>query len=248
MVRIVICAAERSEGLHLRHIVDAYATSRGFYNVDVLVMNSREEFASLLSLLKPNFFDMALCQMDGRCSDMSLDEIYRTASGVRAIAPKTRFVFMSSDKRLANCAYKAEGRFLQLPLEQEDFERVVGKAIDEVFLSHRNIFAVKSGKTVVNVNLDDVSFVEAGKKGPVIHLPVSSVLVTRSTLQLLYDRLEQASDSFMKVGGSFIVNLENMRTAGESTAIFGDGETIILPTRLRKPVRDALRAYRVRAS
>lgn len=248
MVRIVICAGKRSEGLRLRDVIESYAASRGISHVDVLVMRSREEFASVLSLLRPDFFNLAICHMDGRCAEMSLEEISETASGVRAIAPQTRFVFMSSDEQNASCAFKAGGQFLQLPLVQQEFERVVGGSIEETRRAQRKMFAVKSGKTVVNVNLDDVSFVEAGKKGPVIHLPEQTVLVTRTTLQALYERLEQASSSFMKVGGSFIVNLENMRSAGESSAIFGDGETIILPTRLRKPVRDALRAYCMRAS
>ncbi|MBR0404746.1 MAG: LytTR family transcriptional regulator DNA-binding domain-containing protein [Eggerthellaceae bacterium] len=241
MIRLVICAGQRAEGLHLRKVIDAYATHHGIFNIETLVMNSREEFGKLLALLKPDFFDIAICRIDGRCAEMSLQEIADSATNMKALTPHTRFVFMSSDDNHALCAYRAGGKFLPLPLVQEEFESVIGKAILETVRARRKFFAIKSGKTVVNLNLDDVSFIEVGKKGPIVHLPEHTVVVTRTTLQALYERLHQASDSFMKVGGSFIVNLENMSSASETSAIFGDGQTIILPTRLRKPVAEALR-------
>ena len=247
MVRIVICAGQKTAGLRLREAIDAYAASRGVANLSCLVISSRDEFSALLTRLRPDYFNIAICNMDRSCSDMGTAEVSETAARMHELAPQTRFVFISADEEHASCAYDAGGQFLAAPIELGEFERVIGGAIEAARRSQRHTLAVKSGKTVVNLNLDDVSFVEAGKKGPVIHLPDSTVLVTRTTLQALFERLSQAEASFMKVGGSFIVNLENMRTASEASAIFGDGETIILPTRLRKPVAEALRAHRLRA-
>lgn len=247
MVRIVICTESKAGGLRLREAIETFAARRGIVNTSILVLKSREELAALLMRVRPNLFDMAICNMDGRCSEMSLTEISEAAMKVRSLSPQTRFVFMSSNAEHALCAYNANGQFLLLPLEQDDFARVFGNALDEMKRAKRHMLAFKSGKTVVNLNLDDISFIEAGKKGPIIHLPDRTVLVTRTTLQAVFDRLVQADSSFMKAGGSFIVNLENMRTASDASAIFGDGSTIILPTRLRKPVAEALNANRLRA-
>ena len=246
MLRVVICAGKRAEGYRLRDLIDSYAASKGIANIEVLVLNSREEFGALLAKLRPNFFNLAICRMDGRCSDMTRAEISEATAGMHALAPQTQFVFMSSDEENALCAYSAGGQFIQLPLQQEDFERVVGKSLLDTQRAQRHMFAVKSGKTVVNLNLDEVTFVEAGKKGPIIHLPGNTVLVSRTTLQALHSLLYEASPAFMKVGGSFIVNLENMRSTSDSSAVFCDGETIILPIRLRKSVSEALLDYRLR--
>ena len=75
--------------------------------------------------------------------------------------------------------------------------------------------------------------------------PVSKgrTITVRGTLSALYERLVEADPEwFMKVGGSFIVNLDNVRSAGNGSLIFCDGEAVIVPVRMRKPLKDALTA------
>ena len=246
MIRIVICDSNRAEALRLRDAIDTYASSCGIFNIETVVRNSRDEFVESLGRLRADFFHIAICHIDDRCADMSLDEIGCALKDVRSLSPNTHFIMMSSDPSHAICAYKADSEFIQLPLTSAEFKRVIGSALRQAVNDQRVPFAVKLQKGVANMNIKDITFIETSKKGPIVHLPGGQTIVAKGTLQSLFDKISTMSDTFMRASGSFIVNLDNMRVAGKSSVIFGDGEAIILPVRARKPVRDAYIAYQTR--
>ena len=246
MIRIIICDSNRAEGLRLRDAIDTYASSCGIFNIETGVRNSREEFVESLSRFKPDFFHIAICHIDDRCAGMSLDEIGCALKDVRSLSPNTHFIMMSSNPDHAICAYKADAEFMLLPLTSAEFVRVVGGALRQAVNNQRTPFAVKLPKGVANMNIKDITFIETSKKGPIVHLPGGETITTKGTLQSLFDKISTISDTFIRASGSFIVNLDNMRVAGKSSVIFGDGEAIILPVRARKPVRDAYLAYQSR--
>ena len=246
MIRIVICDSNRAEGLSLRDAIDAYASRCGIFNIETIVRNSREEFVESLSRLRADFFHIAICHIDERCGNMSLDQIGCALRDVRSVSPNTHFIAMSSDPDHAICAYKADADFMLLPSTSADFVRIIGGALRQAVNNQRVPFAVKLPKGVANMNINDITFIETSKKGPIIHLPGGQTITTKGTLQSLFDKISTISDTFIRASGSFIVNLDNMRVAGKSSVIFGDGEAIILPVRARKPVRDAYLAYQSR--
>lgn len=246
MIRIVICDSNRAEGLSLRDAIDAYASRCGIFNIETILRNSREEFVESLSRLRADFFHIAICHIDERCAGMSLDEIGCALRDVRSLTPNTHFITMSSNPDHAICAYKADAEFMLLPSTSADFVRVIGGVLRQVFNDERIPFAVKLSKGVANMNIKDITFIETSKKGPIIHLPNGRTITTKGTLQSLFDKISTVSDTFIRASGSFIVNLDNMRVAGKSSVIFGDGEAIILPVRARKTVRDAYLAYQSR--
>ena len=246
MIRIVICDSNRAEGLRLRDAIDTYASSCGIFNIETGVRNSREEFVESLSHFRADFFHIAICHIDDRCAGMSLDEIGCALKDVRSLTPNTHFIMMSSNPDHAICAYRADADFMLLPLTSAEFVRVVGGALRQAVNEQRVPFAVKLPKGVANMNIKDITFIETSKKGPIVHLPGGETITTKGTLQSLFDNISTISDTFIRASGSFIVNLDNMRVAGKSSVIFGDGEAIILPVRARKPVRDAYVAYQSR--
>ena len=99
---------------------------------------------------------------------------------------------------------------------------------------------------VGNVVLDEVVFAESTKKGSVIHLANGGTRLVRSTLQALFDKLA-GRGPFEKAGSSFIVNLDNIRSTGDGAVIFSNGESIVVPVRVRKPLADTLRVHNERA-
>ena len=247
MIRIIICDSNRTEGLRLRDAIDTYASSCGIFNIETGVRNSREEFVESLSRFRADFFHIAICHIDDRCAGMSLDEIGCALKDVRSLSPNTHFIMMSSNPDHAICAYRADADFMLLPLTSAEFVRVVGGALRQAVNDQRVPFAVKLPKGVANMNIKDITFIETSKKGPIVHLPGGETITTKGTLQSLFDKISTISDTFIRASGSFIVNLDNMRVAGKSSVIFGDGEAIILPIRARKLVRDAYVAYQTRS-
>jgi len=245
MIRIAICEKSKTDALRMRSAIESYATSKGLFNVGVVSVYSSEDLFKLIDRVRPDFIDIILCRLEG--SDDSMREKTRkTLSMLAEQCPKTHFIVASSDTDNAICAFDAGAKFIPVPYGNDEFHNSIGTVLDKVAMTHKRPFSVKSTKGIVNMNLNDITFVETNKKGPIIHLPDSRTVETRGTLQALFERLSAIDDRFVRAGGSFIVNLDNVRTAGESSVIFGDGEAIILPIRARKPMQDAFAAYRLR--
>ena len=247
MIRIVICNRIKDEGLRLQALIDRYSASENIQNVDSLVTDSCAKLQSLLERIRPNMFDMVICRIDRDSPDFDREQKSMMISNLLEKTPQTRFVLMSSDPNDAICAYNTGALFLSLPLDKEGFHRTIGSALKDVARAKKRPFCTKSPAGVIAMNLNDISFVEISKKGPIIHLPNKKTVTTRGTLQALHNQLNGIDERFVRAGGSFIVNLDNMRTIGDSTVVFGDGETIILPTRARKMIRDTYTGYLVRS-
>ena len=65
----------------------------------------------------------------------------------------------------------------------------------------------------------------------------------RVTVPAPYSQVAHATRS-VKAGSSVIVNLDNVQSAGKNSLVFPDGSIIIIPIRARKPLQEALEAYR----
>ena len=243
MIRVAICNRVKEEGLRLQALVDRYTKSEHIQNVDSLVTDSYAKLLSLLNKLKPNMIDIVICRIDRDTPDTDRDQKTAIIQSLTERSPKTRFILMSSDPDDAICAYDTGALYLGLPIDKEGFYRTIGRTLREVARAKKRPFCIKSSSGVTAMNLNDISFVEISKKGPIIHLPYKETVSTRGTLQTLHGQLNNIDERFIRAGGSFIVNLDNMRTIGDSTVVFGDGETIILPTRARKVIRDVYTNY-----
>lgn len=243
MIRLVVCNWVKEEGLRLQGLVDRYAKSEGILNVDPLVTDSCIKLQSILTHLRPNFVDIAICRIDKDSPGFNCARKTGLIESLKERTPSTRFILISTDPEDAVCAYDTGSLFIQLPMQSKDFIRVIGETLKDVAREKRRPFSAKAPKSIVAMDLNDITFVETNKKGPIIHLPNTRTITTRGTLQALYDQLNGIDERFIRAGGSFIVNLDNVRSVGDSSVVFGDGETIILPIRARKPIRDAYTAY-----
>lgn len=242
MLRIAICERDKDEGLRWRALIDRYAEASNIQNVESHVVASIDDLDRFVRQVRPNLLSLIVCHTDAD-SDSERESVGNALREISRITPETRLVLSSPSPDNAICAYSIGAQFLPLPVDRDGFLRTVGGTIRELATDGKRPFPVKVNKGAVNMNLNDITFAETNKKGPIIHLPNSRTVPTKGTLQALYDQLSSLDDRFIRAGGSFIINLDNVRTIGESSVVFGDGETIILPVRARKPVRDAYTAY-----
>ena len=231
----------------MRAALDAQLRQFGIMNAELTVIGSYKDLGALINRLRLNYFDLILCRMEAEGGEETHRRVVDVVKTLQGRSPLTQFALVSSRANIAMCAYETNVAFLGLPFDQSAFNSVIGRIVDDITESKARRFGVKSTKGTVSMNLADITFAETGKKGPLIHLPAEREVTTRGTLQALYDRLSGLDERFVRAGGSFIINLDNVRSVGESSVIFGDGETIILPTRARKPIRDAFLAYQLRS-
>lgn len=253
----------------MRDSIERYARENGINNVEVTLFLSAEDLVDAFGRMRPGFFDLLFCDIGG-ASDDAPSEGERAIDLVRKLRednPDLRLVLLSESKSDAIFSYDLEAGFLVMSDSYDDFVRVASGPLSAISRERSAVTIVKSTTGVENVVLADIQFVESSKRGPIIHLPHGKTVPMRGTLQMLFESLAGAESSddgaeagtpagtpagaalgrrFVKAGSSFIVNLDNVRAAGEGSLIFADGEAVIVPVRKRKALLDALRSYRMR--
>ena len=220
----------------MRAAVERYAQERQISNVEVIKAASPQVMLEKVKNAREGLFYMVVCYLQ---DEGALEAI----SAVRDADPNVLIALVSQDAEDAMKAFGLKATFMQIPAEHEDFVKAIGEPLEQFSDSHARPFAVKSEQGIDSLLLGDILFAESSRKGPIIHLPKGRTITVRGTLSALYERLVEADPEwFMKVGGSFIVNLDNVRSAGNGSLIFCDGEAVIVPVRMRKPLKDALTA------
>ena len=255
MIRIAVCDHDAIQRRRVRDAVERYARETGINNVYVVQFASVEGAVRVAGRMRPGYFDVAFCNIDPTVLEQpdAVSAAIEQARKLREEQPDVRLVIVSNDKSQAIHAYNHDVGFLLMSGTYDDFTRAAADPLAAAARKHSAVMAVKTGRGVQNVVLADVQFVESSKRGPIIHLPAGKTAPVRGTLQTLFDNLSSsealgpADNRFVKAGNSFIVNLDNVRSAGEGSLVFADGETIIVPVRRRKDVLDALDSYWVRA-
>ena len=247
MIRVAVCESDKSSGKRICTTLDATMRKLGVQNAELSVIGSYSDLGLLMTRLRSDYFDLVLCRMEAEGGSEIHDRMVGVTKLLKERSPNSRFVLVSSKQNVAYCAYETNSYFLGLPYDQATYAYAIEQPLREIAEAKHRRIGLKSAKGTININLNDITFAETGKKGPVIHVPADREITTRGTLQSLYDKLSALDERFVRAGGSFVINLDSVRSVGESSVIFGDGATIILPTRARKPIREAFSAYQLRS-
>lgn len=255
MIRVVVCSPNARERTGVRAIVNHVAEQAQIANVHTALSVAPEDLVAMVQGRRSGYIDLVVCRVadslpetlaaalamrgDGRNGD--------DADGTRAmgeipfVAPYV--ILLTSDKSAASEAFGFEGVGVYADTEPAtNLARMVLDRLKEIARAKRKLRCLKSIEGLDNVQLSEFLFAETGKKGPVIHLPNGGACECKGTMRSLFEALSEDS-RFMRVGSSFIVNLDNVRSLGEGSVIFSDGETIIAPVRARQPLREALASY-----
>ena len=237
MKRILVCDNDIAQRKHLRAAIERFARDRQITNVVVAKALSPQAMLAELMRTRKSLFNMVICNAQG---EGALDALKQ----LRRLDPNLRIALVSNQKADAVAAYEIGASLLLMPSNGQEFLKAVGEPLCDIAAQRSATIALKTASGVANIPLDDMLFAESAKRGPIIHLPNDENVSVRGSLQALHERLAQAdAERFVKVGSSFVVNLDNVRSLGKGTLIFCNGETIIAPVRTRASLKEALSSY-----
>ena len=237
MKRILVCDDDIAERTLLRAAIERFAHERNITNVVVTKALSPQAMIDGLERTRKGLFSMVICSMrDGN----ALDALRR----LRRLDPRLRIVLVSDQKEDAIAAYEIDASLLLVPGNERGFSKAIGEPLSDIEAERSATIALKTPSGLSNIPLDDVLFAENAKRGPIVHLPNDETVSVRGSLQALHERLTRAdAERFVKVGSSFVVNLDNVRSFGKGTLIFCNGEAIIAPVRMRTSLKETLSSY-----
>jgi two-component system, LytTR family, response regulator len=150
----------------------------------------------------------------------------------RTIKDETRIIFITAYEKYALSGYKVEALdYLIKPVNYEEFLTAANKAKKWFELTSQkskepgsesiNSIYIKSEHKIIQVNLDDIIYIEGLKDYVKLYLagqtkPILSLMSMKSLEEQL------PASNFMRVHRSFIVNLSKIKTIERDRIIFGD--------------------------
>lgn len=237
MKRIFICDSDAAVQARLRAAIERYAQEQQIANTFIAKTPSPKAMLERVTRAREGVFSMVICRIQQ-------EGAFDAVKVLRLSNPSVSIVLVSDRKEDAVRAFEVRANLLLISDDYAAFERAVGEPLSDIAASQTATFALKTSRELRNIPLDDILFAESAKKGPIVHLPNGETIAARGTLQALFNRLVEAdSERFVKAGSSFIVNLNNVLSFGKGALIFADGEAIIVPVRVRTPLKESLISY-----
>ena len=238
-MRIAICDSRVKACTAMRQATERILANLGVRAATVIRLASVADAVETFSAHRPGFYSLLFCNIDY----LEMQDV-QLLGQFKLRFPQARLVLMSGAPASAIHAYRVHADGFVLTSEGAgDFVQMVTRQVNELTSRRGATVTLKSKSAIDVLDVDSIMFAETSDSGPLIHLVDGTDVKMRGTLQALFEQMAH-DERFAKVGGSFIVNLDNIRSAGKSSVVFPDGSVIVIPIRTRKPLQDALAAYR----
>ncbi len=189
--------------------------------IDVKAFNTKDEI--IYTLEHANEYDL-----------LFVDIYMETLNGidlarqVRKDGVQSRIVFFSTSKDHGIDAFGVNAiQYLIKPVDYASFENAVKIALADK-LRHEESIKISADNELVTINLDSFVYSEAQRNYQYIYLADGSLQRTRMSCKRLYEML-QSRYEFVKLGASFIINLDYVTRISSKTARLKDGKEIPVP-------------------
>ena len=237
MIRVLAYDARESNRNSLRFGIDGIMSSRGCKSYSITRELSPQDLLGITQRFRPGFFDLIV----GVMGDDSA-ELLNALRVIREENPGTRVALIgTSAEDASRAASVGASGFCLVTQGAEGLSQAVGPLVTRAIERHGQTMGLRCDRGTVNVAIDEVMFAESSKKGTVVHLASDETLLVRCSLQAFFECVE-GYGCFAKAGNSFAINLDSVRTFGDRAVLFANGDSIIVPVRVRKQVKDDLEA------
>lgn len=202
--------------------------NRGSNKLLTVPFSSAED---LLVALHTDFFDLVILDvvMPGRSGLEAARDIFNDESG-------TFLAFVSSSPEHAHGGYGVNAlAYLLKPVEEAAVHRLLDDALARRVRRKGGGFVLKTGRSVVKIDLSQVVYLESDNKRVHFHGQDGS----GTYVGKLADFLSQLPVNFIQVHKSYAVNLDHMRALRPGEMIAADGRLIPISRRYR-PTAEAL--------
>lgn len=237
MFQIALCDDEIAE---LDKVHNMLKTYREHFNKDNISVQKFTDAEEMLQMVKDKKYTPDLLIMDvympGRLGIEVAKELREMGHGCHII-----FVTTSTEYALEAFRVDATQYFVKPVVEKELFD-VLERLLNEKGREQKKILTLQAGNNIHKVPLQDIVYCEAQKKSQSIYLADGGQLQIRMTMAKIYDMLAE-SPEFVKVGISYIINLEHVNSLNARELEMDNGGRIYLPRGSYHPLRESYFGY-----
>ncbi len=221
-MQIAICDDEQKELKVIRTALDTYREAHPEYSFTI------DEYSTALDVLhavdRGKTYNIALL-------DICMPGILGTdvAEEMLAKSPDMGVIFLTTSDEYAVEAFALNAtHYLLKPFSQEQFDEAVDRAVKKT--EERVFLSLACADGMHRVRISEIASVESQSHYLNIHLSSGEVLRRRMKLSEMFVEIQEYPE-FFKVGASYIVNFNFVRSVSKNTIEMSSGATIPVPRR-----------------
>lgn len=229
-MRVVICDDIQNDMETIRTALDTYAMAHPEYHVEIDEYNAA---ADVLHRMEEEIYDIALM-------DICMPGVSGTDAAEEMLAknPEMSVIFLTTSDEYAVEAFAMNAtHYLLKPFTQKQFDAALDRAIkkteDQVLLS------LDCVNGVYRVRINEIVSIESQNHYLLVGLSSGETLRLRMKLSQMYEEIQKYPE-FIKVGASYVINFDFVRSISGNSIGMQGGAKIPVP---RRSVEEVQRAY-----
>lgn len=229
-MRVVICDDIQKDMEIIRTSLDTYAAVHPEYHIEI------DEYSSAVDVLhrmKEKAYDIALM-------DICMPGVSGTDAAEEMLAknPEMSVIFLTTSDEYAVEAFAMNAtHYLLKPFTQEQFDaaldRAIKKTVDQILLS------LDCVDGVYRVRISEIVSIESQNHYLLLVLSSGETLRLRMKLSQMFVEIQKYPE-FIKIGASYVINLDFVRSISGNNIEMQGGAKIPVP---RRSVEEVQRAY-----
>ena len=227
--QIAICDDEEKQRAYIKSLVEGWLRQT-FHHTKIQEYASSEQFLFEQAYDRTQilFLDIEMEKMDG----------IALAREIRKHNRQMQIIFVTGYMEYIQEGYDVEAlHYLLKPVSQEKIDSVLDRAVERLKTGDA-VLLVESGGEVLRLPLKEIRFIESNRNYNIIH--ADNDYEMRGTLSELEAKLDEA---FVRVGRSYLVNLNYVRRIGKTELILNTGEKLPVPRGSYKKLNEAFIKY-----
>lgn len=165
------------------------------------------------------------------------------AKELRKMGSVSRIIFLTTSVDHALEAFRVEAvQYLVKPVLEMDLFLLLDKFFGEIEKERKNYLLLRIDGKICRVALQDIVYCEAQKKYQYLYLTDGTRSLLRLTMTEIY-RMVSGCSAFVKVGASYIVNLEHIGSLNAQELCLDNGERLYLPRGAYQPLKEQYFQY-----
>lgn len=242
-VQIALCDDEKTELEKTEKLLNAYQQKcpdvdfeiRCFgYTGDLLTMVREGDYAPDLV-----FMDIYMPGEQGESAPLGME----AAERLHDMGSQAKLIFLTTSREYALEAFEVEAFcYLVKPLPEDRLFASLDRFLEGAKQENRKYILVKKEGKILKVSLSDVVCCEAQGKRQCLHMADGTELIQNLTMARIYDMCS-VCQQFVRVGASYIINLEHIDSLSAQEVQLDNGQRIYLPRGTYRCLREQYFEY-----
>ena len=237
MYQIALCDDETAELNRTEKLLETYKKERPGCTFMTESFESVEEL--LYRIAEKNYMPNLLLLDIYMPGKMGIE----AAKELRELGSEIRIVFLTTSRDYALDAYRVNAsQYLVKPVAEEELFPVLDGILKDLEKEQEKYLILRIGGRSRKIALKDIIYCEAQKKSQYLQLADGSQALLHMTMAEIWEMLSGHRE-FVKVGVSYVVNLQHVDSLNAQFIEMDNGKTVFLPRGSYRQVKERYLQY-----